>query len=117
MDFVEGFPCINGKSIILVVVDRFSKDTHLVPLGHPYIATMVAWAFFDAIVRLHGLSSSIVRDRDLVFTNKFWQELFSLAGVKLSLSSAFQPQSDGWSEVTNKVVTMFLRCLFGDRPR
>jgi hypothetical protein len=33
------------------------------------------------------------------------------------MSSAFRPQMDGQSEVTNCVITMYLRCLVGDRPR
>jgi hypothetical protein len=40
-----------------------------------------------------------------------------MAGVKLQLSTAFHPQSDGQSEAVNKVITMYLRCLAGDRPR
>jgi hypothetical protein len=47
MDFVKGFPCINGKSIILNIVNRLSKYVHFIPLGHPYTVTSVAWAFFD----------------------------------------------------------------------
>jgi hypothetical protein len=89
MDFVEGFPRINDKSVILSVVDRFSKFAHFIPLGHPYMATSVARSFFTDIVCLHGLSSSIASDRDPVFTSKFWQEPFSLTGVKLNLSSVF----------------------------
>jgi hypothetical protein len=42
MDFVEGFPKVGGKCAILTVVDRLSKYTHIVPLGHPYSATSVA---------------------------------------------------------------------------
>jgi hypothetical protein len=42
--------------------------------------------------------------------------LFALIGVKLNLSSAFHPQSDGQSEEMNKVITMYLHCLTGDRP-
>jgi hypothetical protein len=116
MDFVEGFPHIHGKSVILTVVDRFLKYAHFLPLGHPYTATSVAWVFFDGVVRLHGIPSSIVSDRDPVFTSQFWRELFALSGVKLNMSSAFHPQSDGQSEATNKVITMYLRCLTGDRP-
>jgi hypothetical protein len=52
-----------------------------------------------------------------VFTSTFWKELFRLAGVKLLLSSAFHPQTDGQSEVTNRTIVMYLRCLAGDRPR
>jgi hypothetical protein len=71
MDFVEGFPHVHGKSIILTVVDRFSKYAQFLPLGHPYTVTSVAWVFFDGVVRLHGIPSSIVSDRDPVFMSQF----------------------------------------------
>jgi hypothetical protein len=54
MDFMEGFPHINDKSVILTVADRFSKYGHFIPFEHPYTATTVAKAFFGTIVRLHG---------------------------------------------------------------
>jgi hypothetical protein len=73
--------------------------------------------FFGHIVKLHDIPSSIVSGRDLIFTGHFWQELFTLAGVKLQLMLAFHLKSDGQSEATNKVITMYLRCLVGDRPR
>jgi hypothetical protein len=117
LDFVEGFPRVGGKSVILTVVDRFSKSAHFVTLGHPYSATTVAKAFFDSIVRLHGVPASMVNDRDPVFTSTLWKELFRLVGTKLCTSSAFHPQTDGQSEVTNKIITVYLHCLAGDRPR
>ncbi|WVZ93414.1 hypothetical protein U9M48_039394 [Paspalum notatum var. saurae] len=43
-------------------------------------ATTVARAFFAEIVRLHGIPSFIVSDRDPVFTSAFWWELFRLSG-------------------------------------
>ncbi|KAF0929066.1 hypothetical protein E2562_015181 [Oryza meyeriana var. granulata] len=89
MDFIERLPRVHGKIVILTVVDRFSKFVHFIPLAHPYTTTMVAAAFFAEIVRLHGVPTSIVSDRDLVFTNSFWKELFRLAGVHLHLTSAF----------------------------
>jgi hypothetical protein len=117
MDFIEGLPKVGGKSVILTVVDRFSKYAHFIALGHPYTATSVARAFFDGIVRLHGFPTSIVSDRDPVFTGHVWRDLFRMAGVKLRLSTAFHPQTDGQSEVVNKVIAMYLRCVTGDRPR
>jgi hypothetical protein len=116
MDFIEGFPKVGGKSVILRVVDRFSKFTHFIPLSHPYSASSMAKAFFDNIVRLHGMPCSIVSDRDPIFTSTFWKELFRLARVKLLLSSAFHPQTDGQSEVVNCTIVMYLCCLVGDRP-
>jgi hypothetical protein len=70
MDYVEGFPKVGGKCVILTVIDWLSKYTHFVPLGHPYSATSIAKAFFDQVVRLHGIPASIVSDRDPVFTSK-----------------------------------------------
>ncbi|KAK1683269.1 hypothetical protein QYE76_044117 [Lolium multiflorum] len=60
---------------------------HFIALGHPYTAASVAHAFFDDIVRLHGFPSSIVSDRDPVFTGHVWRDLFGLAGVKLRMST------------------------------
>jgi hypothetical protein len=95
MDFVEGLPRVNGISVILMVIDRFSKYCHFLPLGHLYTSTSVACLFFDNIVKLHNIPSSIVSNRDPVFTGNFWWELFTLARVKLQMSSALHPQSDG----------------------
>jgi hypothetical protein len=95
MDFIDGLPKVHGKSVILTVVDRFSKYAHFITLSHPYSAASVARAFFNGIVRLHGFPASIVSDRDLVFTNTLWHDLFQLAGVKERLSTAFHPQTDG----------------------
>jgi hypothetical protein len=117
LDFVEGFLKVGGKSVILMVVDRFLKYAHFITLGHPYSATTVAKAFFDTIVRLHGVPESIVSDRDPVFTSTLWKELFRLSSTKLCTSSAFHPQTDGQSEVANKIITTYLCCLAGDRPR
>eukprot|EP00267_Zea_mays_P046571 XP_020398954.1 uncharacterized protein LOC109942005 [Zea mays] len=117
LDFVEALPRVNGKMVILSVVDRFSKYCHFIPLAHSYTAETVAQAFFTDIVRLHGVPQSIVSDRDPVFTSTFWQELMRLMGTKLHMTSAFHPQSDGQTEAANRVIVMYLRCFTGDRPR
>jgi hypothetical protein len=36
IDFIKGFPMMGGKSVILTVVDRFSKYAHFISLSHPY---------------------------------------------------------------------------------
>jgi hypothetical protein len=69
MDFVEGFPKVGSKSVVSTVVDRFSKMAHFIALSHPYTALTVAQAFFDNIVKLHGLPCSIISDRNPVFTS------------------------------------------------
>ena len=77
---------------------------------------MVADIFFDQIVRLHGMPESIVSDRDPVFTSSFWQNLFKRCGTQLLTSSSYHPQTDGQTEVVNRIIEMYLRCLAAERP-
>jgi hypothetical protein len=88
MDFIDGLPKSAGSNCILMVVDKFTRYGHFIPLSHPYIAGFVAVAFFNTVYRLHGLPASIILDRDPVFTNNFWQKLFKLSGVSLHMSTA-----------------------------
>ncbi|WVZ53064.1 hypothetical protein U9M48_004053, partial [Paspalum notatum var. saurae] len=60
--------------------------------------------FFYTIVRLHGIPCSMVSDCDQVSTSNMWSELFNLTSVSMHLISAFHPQRDGQSEVTNSVL-------------
>lgn len=95
MDFIEGRPMANGYSIIMVIVGRLTKYAHFVPMKHPFSVASVARAFVTNVVRLHGVPTSIVSDRDKVFTSKFWQALLRLQGTKLYMSSSYHPQTDG----------------------
>ncbi|KAA8524512.1 hypothetical protein F0562_010935 [Nyssa sinensis] len=71
MDFIEGLLSSSHKTVIYVVVDMLSKYGHFIPLTHSYTATVVAQAFLDNVFKLHGMSFSIVSDRDPVFTSNF----------------------------------------------
>lgn len=111
MDFIEGLPCSASYDVILVVVDKFSKLAHFIPLSHPFIALTVAKLFMENIYKLHGLPKAIISDRDKVFTSSLWQLLFKLSGTTLQLSSAYHPQTDGQTERVNQCLKTFLRCF------
>jgi len=117
MDFVDGLPKSLGKEVIWVVVDRLSKYAHFVALSHPYSAETVAQAYMDNIFRLHGIPKSIVSDRDAIFLSTFWQSLFTTLGVDLHLSSAYHPQTDGQTEVVNRCLEQYLRCMCQQNPK
>ena len=54
MDFIIGLPKSEGKSVIMVVVDRLTKYAHFRTLYHPFKASTVATTFMDTIQKLHG---------------------------------------------------------------
>jgi hypothetical protein len=117
MNFIEGLPTSKGYNAILVVVDRYTKYAHFLPLKHPFTAKGVAKLVLDNVVKLHGLPRSMVSDRDRIFTIDFWRELFSLFDTKLLRSSAYHPQTDGQSERVNQCLEMYSRCAVHDSPR
>jgi hypothetical protein len=111
MDFIEGLPRSGNFDCILVVIDKFIRYGHFVPLSHPYSTQTVASVFMNVVYKLHGLPASIVSDRDPIFTSKYWQDLFKLSGTSLKLSSSYHPQTDGQTEWVNQCLETYLGVL------
>ena len=81
MDFITGLPKSEGKSVIMVVVDRLTKYAHFCALSHPFKAIIVSTTIMETIQKLHGNLKIIVSHRDPIFTRNFWTELFSCLGT------------------------------------
>ena len=86
-------------------------------LTHPYTAMGVAKLYMDHVFRLHGMPKDITSDRDPTFLSDVWREMFRVHGVDLNFSTAYHPQSEGQTEVTNKTLETYLRCMVSDSPR
>jgi len=117
MDFIEGLPNSNNKTVILVVIDKFSKYGHFIPMAHPFTALQVAQLYLNQVYKLHGLPKAIISDRDRVFTSAVWQELFRLSDTKLLMRSSYHPQTDGKTERLNQCLETFLCCLVNACPK
>ena len=111
MDFITGLPKPEGKSVIMVVVDRLTKYAYFCALSHPFKASIVAIAFMETIQKLHGNPKIMISDRDPIFTGNFWMKLFSCLGTQLAHSSSYHPQFDGQIEIVNKFLEGYL-CFF-----
>lgn len=116
LDFIIGLPPYQGKTVLLVVVDCFSKGIHLGILPPTHTAHMVATLFIDIMVKIHGIPKSLVSNRDPLFISGFWQELFRLSGTRLRMSSAYHPQNDGQTEVMNRIIEQYLRAFVHHCP-
>ena len=91
MDFITGLLVSQGFTTIMVVVDRYSKGTHLGPLPQHFTTHKVEVLFLDTVCKLHDFPRSLVFDCDPIFISTFWRELFRLSGTKLRLSTTYHP--------------------------
>ena len=69
LDFITSLPAYRGNTVILVVVDRFSKGIHLGMLPQSHSALTVARLFLEIVVKIHGMPRSLVSDRDPLFVS------------------------------------------------
>lgn len=109
MDFITGLPSSEDKTVVLTVIDRFSKMAHFVALPIAHFVALPklpsAWETAEAVLvhvfRLHGLPQDVVSDRGPQFTSRFWKEFCRLLGVSVSLSSGFHPETNGQTKRYN----------------
>ncbi|GKB23163.1 putative reverse transcriptase domain-containing protein, partial [Tanacetum coccineum] len=96
MEFVTKFPKTSmGHDTIWVIVDRLTKSAHFLPMREDYKMDRLARLYLNEIVARHGVSISIISDRDSRFTSRFWQSMQEALGTCLDMSTAYHPQTDG----------------------
>ncbi|GJU89085.1 ty3-gypsy retrotransposon protein [Tanacetum coccineum] len=88
IDFITGLPNYNGLTVMLVVVDRFTKYAHFGALPTSFT------------------TSKVVE-----------KQLFEVSGTKLNHSTKYHPQTDGQTEVVNRGLEQYLQAMVLDRPQ
>lgn len=116
LDFITGLPPSCGNTVILTVIDRFSKAVHFVPLPKLPSAKETACTVVDHVFRIHGLPTDVVSDRGPQFVSNFWREFCRQIGATASLSSGFHPQTNGQAKRANQDLGQMLRCLAAHNP-
>src|ERR1700678_35980 len=86
------------------MTDLLGAEVCLAPIHSSATAAEVAVVLFDEWYCENGLMRQIISDRDALFTCELWTALHKLTGVKLKMSTAYHPQTDGASECTNKTL-------------
>ena len=110
MDFVVGLPVTERKhDSIWVVVDRFTKSAHFLPMRINYSLDKQTELHIREIVQLHEIPISIISNRDPRFTSRFWGKLQEALGTQLNFSIAFHSQTNGQSERVIQMLEDMLR--------
>lgn len=113
-DLVGTLPESYGYNMILVYVDRFTKQAHFIPCRNTITAEGVADKHVEHVFPLHGVPEKIVSDRGTQFSARIMKELYNLLGIDMALSTAYHPQSNGQTEHTNQELVKFLRLFCSD---
>jgi len=109
IDFIGPLPEDAGYNMLVMMTDQLNSDIQLVPCRSNISAEAFAHLFFDYWYCENGLPLEIISDCDKIFVSRFWKALHTLTGVKVKLSSAYHPETDGASERTNKTINQALR--------
>ena len=108
-DLIAQLPESEGRTQIMVVVDRFTKMANFIGLEQNVTAKDVANVFLQEVWKLHGLPREIISYMDTKFSGEFWESLCKSLKIKQRISTAYHPQTDGQTERTNQVLECYLR--------
>ena len=96
MDFMTHFPWTPRRhDAVWVIVDRLTKSAHFLTVRMTCTLEEFYRLYIQEIVQLHEVPVSIVSDRDSRFTMHFWKSFQKAMGTRLTMSTAFHPQTDG----------------------
>ncbi|KAJ9547279.1 hypothetical protein OSB04_019822 [Centaurea solstitialis] len=95
-------------------IDRLTKSAIFLPIRESSTAEQLAKIYVDEVVSRHGVPVSIISDRDVRFTSRFWERFHSELGTRLHFSTAYHPQTDGQSERTIQTLEDMLRACVLD---
>ncbi|KAJ9536818.1 hypothetical protein OSB04_un000042 [Centaurea solstitialis] len=108
-----GYVSFNGWCSI-IKDSIHDKSAHFIAIRESSSAEALADIYVKEIVARHGVPVTIISDRDVRFTSRFWGKFHDDLGTRLQFSTAFHPQTDGQSERTIQTLKDMLRACVLD---
>jgi hypothetical protein len=82
MDFITDLPLSEDCDQLWVIIDRFTKMAHFIPLKKdPKTAEHLVRIFARDIWRFHGIPTDIISDCDSHLTSTKWKQFLGILGV------------------------------------
>jgi hypothetical protein len=97
------------------VVDSVTKRMHFIPMHTTITAKGAARLYLRDVWKHHGTPRAVLSDRGPQFIARFSRELYKLLGIKLAMSTAYHPQTDGQTERANQELEGYLRIFTSRR--
>ena len=117
MDFITDLPANQGYDSLMVVVDHGStKGVISIPCTKTIDAAGTAKLYIENVFRRFGLPDSMLSDRGPQFASQVFREIGRLLGIKLIMSTAYHPQTDGETERVNQELEIYFRIFCSNNP-
>jgi hypothetical protein len=117
MDYMMCLPSTKqGNDCVFVVVDRFSKMAILVAWNKNIIVEATAKLLFERVWVHFGIPQTIVSYQDSQFLWTLWSSLSSLLNTKITKSTTFHPETDGQTNVVNRMIVHILHMYNSKHP-
>ena len=81
-------------------MDQLNKSVHFMPVNIDFPLVKLSELYIKEVVKLHGIPSSIVSDKDPQFTARFLISLQRTLVMRLDIRITHHPQIDGQLERT-----------------
>ena len=117
MDFAGELPESDDWNAILVITDRFTKIQRYIPAKTTWTAEGIANVYITDVWWHYGLPRAVTSNREPQFASAFLQALNKALDIRLRLSLAHHPQTDGLSERAIQSLKQYLRIYCHDRQK
>ena len=100
---------------MLVISDRFTKLTQVVPLKR-ITAYDVAFAFVEHWVFKYGAPATLLSDNGSQFVAHFFRRVCNILQAHNIFTTTYHPQTNGQVERFNRTLAAMFRCYVEDKP-
>ena len=112
LDWLGGFPTNkHGNNSVLNIVCKFCEWVITIPCDKRMGSEDLCEVLYDKVFSWVGLPLKILRDRDTRLRASQMRALHKYLGVRLMMSTAYHPQTDGQSENFHKAFLSVLKAL------
>src|SRR5258708_10050881 len=109
MDFIEQLPTSEGFTVILVIVDRLTKQSLFIPTHNTVDTPQLAQLFLTHVFSKHSTLGHVTSNHRTEFVSHFFHSLGSLLSMKLHFMSGYHLEGDSQMEQINQVLEQYLR--------
>ena len=109
MDFIEQLLSSSGYMVILVIVDRLSKQAVFIPTHNTITSAELAKLFVLHVFSKHGIPNHVTSDRGSEFILHFFRSLGKALDMRLPFTSGYYVEGDGQTKHTNQTLEQYIR--------